>query len=141
MLKKVLVHLIVIAIITGLIILSIYFYQQNKKLKNEIKQVTIQNNNLELSIADGFRRVNEDWAKTKNSVMILKDSTDSFVVDGEVLISEIGEKESMAIQQRIDLIDDATNRTVLTKMWGDFRTSKKVRDYVAFVRALSNSIN
>jgi len=76
----------------------------------------------------------------KASAAILKDSSESFLIAGDIKIATLGAKEADAVSAQIQSLPEKMDRIALEQGWSYFEKSHKVSDYFAFARFLANTI-
>lgn len=138
-------------IVTCLAVLAIfaagYFYWQGGADKADLVRTKedlarteneLQRNREELDRLRGL--VDQGLEKIKASATLLGNSSETFLVAGDVRVASLGSSEAKEIEAQIQKISDKQDKIALESLWSDFLDSRTISDYLAFSRFLTDRI-
>ncbi|MFA5128689.1 MAG: hypothetical protein WC445_01840 [Patescibacteria group bacterium] len=140
---------LIIAIVVAVLAISVagYFYWQGgvdkEKLAITRDDLARTENELQRNIEelDRLRNlIDQSLEKAKFSASLLKDSSETFLVAGDIKVASLGSSEVEEIEAQIKKLTDKQDKIALENLWSDFVDSRTISDYLAFSRFLTDRI-
>jgi len=71
---------------------------------------------------------------------VLKASSESFMIPGDLKAQTVGSKEAVDVEQKIGEIMDKTDRMMAEKNWSDFKSSLRLNSLFGLLRNLAGNL-